>query len=284
MILVFGKTGQVAQELGKFKNVVTLDRSQADLAYPKTCKAAIYSYKPAAVINAAAYTAVDQAEEDEILAKTVNGVAPGEISRACADLNIPFVHISSDYVFEGTGYHMWKTSDPTKPQNAYGRSKLLGELAIKNFGSTYAILRTSWLVSEHGKNFLKTMLQISKNCDVIKVVDDQIGGPTPAHEVAKACIKITYDLLEDPKKIGVYHFSGTPDVSWCDFANIIFNKAGCQTVALPIPTSEYPVKSKRPLNSRLDCSKTEEKFNIFRPNWIEGLEKILRGLKEDEKA
>ena len=279
MILVFGKTGQVAQELQKFNGVLALDRTRADLTDLSACAKAIFNYKPRAVINAAAYTAVDMAEDEEDLANLINGEAPGAMAIVCADLNIPLVNISTDYVFDGSGEKAWDTFDLTNPQNAYGRSKLKGERAIKASGADYAILRTSWVVSAHGNNFLKNMLRLSESQESLNVVDDQIGGPTPAQDIARACMEIVQQLINEPKKSGIYHFSGRPDVSWCQFANTIFKQADRKTFARPILTSEYPTPALRPINSRLDCSLTESIFNITRPSWRQGLRGILRDLE-----
>ena len=163
MILVFGKTGQVATELQRSGDVLALGRDQADLSDPVACAQRIRALAPRAVINAAAYTAVDKAEEDEELATIINGDAPTAIAQACAEMQIPLVHISSDYVFEGSGGEPWKPGDATAPQNAYGRSKLVGEEGILGSGATHAILRTSWVVSAHGANFVKTMLRLSED-------------------------------------------------------------------------------------------------------------------------
>ena len=279
MILVFGKTGQVATELQAFRDIKALGRSQADLANPKVCSEAIKFYKPRAVINAAAYTSVDKAESDEDLANTINGDAPGVMAMACAELDIPLVHISTDYVFDGTGTKPWSIKDIPNPKNAYGRSKLKGEKIIQASGCTHAILRTSWVVSAHGNNFVKTMLRLSKTRDSLAVVDDQIGGPTCARDIARTCLSISEWLIKDPNKSGVYHYSGQPDVSWCQFANTIFKQAERQTIATPITTSDYPTAAKRPINSKLDCTATQEIFGIGRPLWLDGLGQIIRDLE-----
>ena len=285
MILVFGKTGQVARELKTYKDVIALGRNQADLTVPTTCADLIKRYEPCAVINAAAYTAVDKAESEETLANTINGDAPGAMAVACADLEIPFVHLSTDYVFDGSGTAPRSVADIPNPKNAYGRSKLKGEQAVRVSGSIYAILRTSWVVSVHGNNFVKTMRRLSETRDQITVVDDQIGGPTCARDIAQTCISISEELRKDPSKSGVYHYNGQPDVSWCQFANSIFEKIGGKTTASPISTIEYPTPASRPLNSRLDCSLTQNKFGIARPFWRDGLDQILRELEcEHDKA
>ena len=285
MILVFGKTGQVATELQSYKDVIALGRDQADLSVPTTCTEVIQRYKPRAVINAAAYTAVDKAESEEGLANTINGEAPSAMASACAELDIPLVHISTDYVFDGSGTIPWTVTGTPNPKNAYGRSKLNGEQAICASGCVHAILRTSWVVSSHGNNFVKTMLRLSETRDSITVVDDQIGGPSCARDIAQTCISIAKQLILDPRKSGIYHYSGQPNVSWCQFANAIFELMDCKTIASPILTTEYPTSALRPLNSRLDCGATQDTFGIARPFWRDGLEEILRDLEgEHEKA
>ena len=279
MILVFGKTGQVATELQRLGDVVALGRDQADLATPAACPDAIRTHAPRAVINAAAYTAVDRAEEEGALATIINGDAPTAMAQACAELGIPLIHISTDYVFAGTGDAPWHPNDPTAPQNAYGRSKLAGEIGIRDSGAVHAILRTSWVVSAHGANFVKTMLRLLKTHDALTVVADQIGGPTPARDIAAACLQMAEQLIADPSKSGTYHYSGAPDASWAEFARAIFDQAGRAVTVTPIPTTEYPTPAKRPLNSRMDCSATEQVFGIPRPNWREGLNMILQELE-----
>jgi dTDP-4-dehydrorhamnose reductase len=278
-LLVFGRTGQVARELQQLAPVLALGRDAADLAQPGACAAAIHTHRPRAVINAAAYTAVDRAEEDEPLATAINGTAPAEMALACAALNIPLVHISTDYVFPGTGHSPWAPGDTTRPANAYGCSKWAGEEGIRASGCTHAILRTSWVFSAHGANFVKTMLRLSDTRDLINVVDDQIGGPTPARAIAAACLAIAGQLQEAPEKTGTYHFSGVPDVSWCSFARAIFRQAGRPTRVQAISTSAYPTPAARPLNSRLDCNTTTSVFGLARPDWNAGLKECLTELR-----
>ena len=279
MILVFGKTGQVATELQRLGDVVALGRDQADLANPEACADAIRIHAPRIVINAAAYTEVDRAEEEEALATIINGDAPTAMAQACLQLDIPLIHISTDYVFEGTSDAPWQPDDPTAPQNAYGRSKLAGEIGICNSGAVHVILRSSWVVSAYGANFVKTMLRLSDRGDTLKVVVDQIGGPTPARDIAAACLQMAEQLIADPSKSGTYHFSGAPDVSWADFARAIFEQAGKAVTVTPIPTTDYPTPAKRPLNSRIDCSTTQQVFGIARANWRNGLNMILQDLE-----
>ncbi|MDB2460363.1 dTDP-4-dehydrorhamnose reductase [Planktomarina temperata] len=222
---------------------------------------------------------VDKAEEDEELATIINGDAPTVIAQACAEMQIPLVHISSDYVFEGSGGEPWKPGDATAPQNAYGRSKLVGEEGILGSGATHAILRTSWVVSAHGANFVKTMQRLSKIRDTLSVVADQIGGPTPARDIASACLVIAQHLQDDPSKSGTYHYSGAPSVSWADFASEIFAQTSLSVTVIPITTAEYPTPAKRPLNSRMDCRTTVSTFGVKQPDWRIGLNEILKELE-----
>ena len=279
-ILVFGKTGQVARELAVYPGVICLDRRAADLSDPGACAAAIRAAGPDAVINAAAYTGVDKAEDDEALATLVNADAPGAMAVACAGLGIPFVSISTDYVFDGAGAAAFKPGDPTGPLGAYGRSKLAGEQAIMAAGGAAAILRTSWVVSAHGNNFVRTMLRLGAERDALNIVADQIGGPTGAREIAAACMEIAKTLVSEPEKSGIYHFAGTPDVSWADFAREIFARAGLDCTVSDIPSSDYPTPAQRPLNSRLDCSQTRAVFDIKQPDWRVSLAGILNDLRE----
>ncbi len=278
-ILVFGKTGQVATELQRQGDVVALGRDAADLTEPEACAAAIRRVGPAAVINAAAYTAVDKAEVEESLATTINGAAPGAMTRAAAELGVPFLHISTDYVFNGTGDRPWLPEDVPGPLGAYGRSKLAGETAIHAAGGQWAVLRTSWVFSAHGANFVKTMLRLGAERDALRVVDDQIGGPTAAADIAAALLAMAARMRDDPAKGGTHHFSGAPSVSWAEFAAEIFAQAGLSVEVTPIPASEYPTPAQRPANSRLDCTSLEQEFAIARPDWKTSLAAVLAELK-----
>ncbi len=278
MILVFGKSGQVATELAALEGTTCLGSAACDLMIPGRAADAIATHKPKAVINAAAYTAVDKAEDDEENAQRLNGDAVAEMAKACAALGIPLVHISTDYVFEGGGTKSWTPDAPTGPLGAYGRTKLAGETALRASGATHAILRTSWVVSAHGNNFVKTMLRLGAERDALTIVADQIGGPTGAAEIAAACHTIAHQLIVDPDKTGTYHFSGHPDVSWADFAREIFVQSGISCAVTDIPTSDYPTPATRPLNSRMDCTTTATTFGIGRPDWRVSLKRILAQL------
>lgn len=234
------------------------------------------------MINAAAYTAVDRAEDEEGLATQVNGAAPAEMARACAARDIPFVHLSTDYVFDGSGDVPWRLDDRVAPISAYGRSKLAGEQGVAAEGGRYVILRTSWVFSAHGQNFVKTMLRLGGERDQLRVVADQIGGPTPAAAIAQACLTIANQLAEDRAKAGTYHFAGAPDTSWADFARAIFAQTGLACDVADIATTDYPTPARRPANSRLDCSATLATFGIGKPDWKAGLAKVLQELKKKD--
>lgn len=279
-ILVFGKTGQLARELAAHQGVTCLGRDQADLSHPAACAAAIRAAQPQMVINAAAYTAVDRAEEEEALAQVINGAAPGAMAVACAELGIPFVTVSTDYVFDGSGEAPWQPGDAPGPLNAYGRSKLAGEDAVRAAGGVHAILRTSWVVSAHGNNFVKTMLRLGRDRERLTIVADQTGAPTPARAIAAACLEIARQLAQDPAKSGTYHLAGAPQTSWADFAREIFAQAGVDCAVEDIPTTAYPTPAARPLNSRLDCTTLETVFGLSQPDWRLGLKDILKDLGE----
>lgn len=278
-LLVFGKTGQVARELQRIADAIYLGREEADLMHPAICAAAITASNADAVINAAAWTAVDKAETEEAAATVVNGEAPTAMAQAAAAKGIPFLHISTDYVFDGTGEQPFKPDHPTGPLGAYGRSKLAGELGVRAAQGPYLILRTSWVVSAHGANFVKTMLRLGKERESLNVVADQIGGPTPAVAIAQALITAAQAMI-DGAPGGTHHFAGQPDTSWADFARAIMAEANLLCQINDIPTSEYPTPARRPLNSRLDCSAFTAAFGIPRPDWRDGLNAIVKELTQ----
>jgi dTDP-4-dehydrorhamnose reductase len=279
-ILVFGRTGQVGAALAALPGVVALGRAEADLADPDACAAAIRTHAPAAVINAAAWTAVDAAEERAEAAHRVNAAAPGAMAQAAARLGVPLVHISTDYVFDGSGDRPRRPEDPTGPLCAYGRSKLAGERAVQAAGGPHAILRTSWVFSAHGQNFVRTMLRLGATRDRLTVVADQIGGPTPANAIAQACHTIALRLIAAPELSGTYHFAGAPDTSWAGFARAIMATAGLDCTIEDIPTTAWPTPAARPLNSRLDCSTLTAAFGIHRPDWRADLAAVIAELQE----
>lgn len=282
-ILVFGQSGQVASELARRcpagVKATFLGREEADLSDPAACAEIVVKTDANVVINSAAYTEVDRAEKEEALATLVNGDAPAAMAAAAAKRNLPFLHISSDYVFDGSGEHYFTPDHPTAPLGVYGRSKLKGEVAVHAAGGPFAILRTSWVFSAHGKNFVKTMLRLGAERTQLSIVADQIGGPTPAADIAKALFVMAQTFHSGQANSGIWHFSGAPDTSWAEFAREIFKQAGLKTKVEDISTTNYPTPATRPLNSRLDCSALETDFGISRPDWREGLADVLKDLR-----
>ena len=280
-VLVFGQTGQVARELARRVpdgvSVEFLGRDRADLLNPKACAAIIAATKADAVINAAAWTAVDRAESEEPAALVVNADAPGAMARACAARGLPFLHISTDYVFDGAADQPFGVDHATAPLGAYGRTKLAGEQAVQAAGGQVLILRTSWVVSAHGANFVKTMLRLGADRASLNVVADQIGGPTPAGDIADALYRMAGAMVAGAEG-GVQHFAGAPDCSWADFARAIMERANLGCMINDIPASAYPTPAKRPGNSRLDCSGLAA-FGIARPDWRTGLDHIIKELR-----
>lgn len=282
-LLVFGEIGQLGQELVRRRGDCLLEvrgLEEADFTRPESCVGFIEATDADAVINAVAYTAVDKAEDDEALALQINGTTPALMAQAAARRGLPFVQVSTDYVFDGAGEAPFAPDHPTGPLGAYGRTKLVGEEGVRDAGGAHAILRTSWVVSAHGHNFIKTMLKLGRERDRLTIVADQIGGPTPAAALADACLAAAAGLIADPGKSGAYHVSGGPDVSWADFAREIFAQAGIDCEVVDIPTTDYPTPAKRPLNSRMDNTSFETAFGLARPDWRTGLHDILKDLGE----
>ncbi len=281
-IAVFGQTGQVATELQRrAPEGVTLEvfgRDRADFSDPQAVFDLASALNADAAINAVAYTAVDKAESEPDVAETVNGHSVAALLNGCSIAKVPLVHISTDYVFPGDGETPWSPDDATGPLGAYGASKLLGEQAFAKLAAhPSAVLRTSWVFSAHGANFVKTMLRLGAERDQLTIIADQIGGPTPAADIADACLGIAKGLA-DGTSGGIYHFSGGPDTSWAGFAREIFAQANITCDVVDIPTSDYPTPAKRPLNSRMDCSSLSRDFGIERPDWKAGLADVLKDL------
>ena len=270
--LIIGKGGQVSTELVRRVpegcQAIVLGRPDIDLTDPAGCAQAVEKADADVVINAAAYTAVDKAEDDETTA----------MARAAADRGVPFLHVSTDYVYDGAGVAPFEPDNPTGPLGAYGKTKLAGDQGVVAVGGLHAILRTSWVFSAHGANFVKTMLRLGRERDQLNVVSDQIGGPTPAAAIADALWQMAEAFHAGRGKNGIYHFSGAPDVSWADFAREIFRQASVDCEVRDLPTTEYPTPAQRPLNSRLDCTGLRETFGIERPDWRDGLADVLKEL------
>lgn len=288
-VLVLGRSGQVATELARLDGAEheircmgreTLDLSKPERAAEILAREAATGW-PQAVVNAAAWTAVDAAETEEAAAQALNAEAPAALARAAAAAGLPFVHLSTDYVFDGSGETPFAPDAPTAPLGAYGRSKRAGEAGVTAAANPagWAVLRTSWVFSAHGANFVKTMLRLGAERDALNVVADQVGGPTPADAIAQACLTIAAALAADPGKSGIYHYSGAPDVSWAGFAREIMARGGRACRIDDIASAAYPTPAPRPLNSRLDCRATDAAFGLARPDWRAGLDRVLTELK-----
>ena len=275
-LLVFGRRGQLAQEIARLApSAIFLGRDVADLEEPATVTEAIRRHRPDGIVNAAAYTDVDRAESEPGRAMRINAAAPDAMARAAALMDIPLVQVSTDYVFDGSGSSPRSPAAYAVPVNAYGLSKAEGEEAVRAAGGTHAILRTGWVFSPQGRNFVRTVLRLAETHRALRIVSDQVGGPTPASALAAATLEIVRQLREAPEKSGTYHFTGAPDVSWADFARAILAEAGLSVPVEDIPTAAYPTPARRPLNSRLDCRTTAEVFGISRPDWRAGLATTL---------
>ncbi len=279
-ILVFGKSGQVARELQRFENVIALDRNDADLTNPDACANFIAETGADVVINAAAYTAVDKAECEPELARLVNTTAPAKMAQAAANRAIPFLHISTDYVFNGQGDAPFLPDAPTGPLCVYGQTKLDGEHGVIAANGPHVILRTSWVFSAHGSNFVKTMLRLGAERSQLNIVSDQIGGPTPAAGIAATLVTIAKAFAAGRGRSGVYHYSGTPNISWAGFAREIFRQTRMVVTINDIPATEFPTPAQRPMNSRLECSNLMADYRITPPDWRAGLADVLHELEK----
>jgi dTDP-4-dehydrorhamnose reductase len=291
-ILVLGRNGQVARELARLSktagaaHMVFAGRDRLDLLSGADPASLIDEVKPRAVINAAAYTAVDKAESEPRAAYRLNRDAPAAVARACAERGTPLVHISTDYVFAGDKRAPYLEDDPRAPQGVYGRSKSEGEDAVAASGARHAILRTAWVYSAHGSNFVKTMLRLAQTRDEIGVVDDQVGNPTWAGDCARAMLLAAEALADsDAGAEGVFHVAGEGDATWAAFAAAIFAERerrglGFSPRVRRITTAEYPTPARRPANSRLDCGKFLRQFG-WRPGpWPAALSRCFDDLEQ----
>lgn len=293
--LVFGGNGQVGQELlralAPLGAVQATTRSgtlpdgraclQADFADADAVVAVLDTVRPARVVNAAAYTAVDKAESDADAAHAANAATPGAIARWCAANDVPLVHYSTDYVFDGAGTHPYRPEDPTAPLGVYGASKLAGEDAIRAAGGQHLIFRTAWVYAAHGQNFLRTMLRVGAERDVLRVVADQIGTPTPAALIADVTARV---LQQGTDISGTWHLTAAGETSWNGFAQAIFDGAVERGLISRAPTVEaittadYPTPAKRPAYSRLDTDSLQRDFGIELPQWRDALGDVLNTL------
>ncbi len=289
-ILQFGTTGQLAREMlarDRAKTVTAVSRAQADLTDAQAVAKTIAEADVDLVLNAAAYTAVDRAETEEELAFVVNAAAPGAMADACARRGLPFIHISTDYVFNGEKDGAWTEADEVDPINAYGRSKAAGECAVAQSGARAMIIRTSWVFSPYGSNFVKTMLKAGQARDELRVVDDQRGRPTAAGELAEFVYAVAPALVSavGDASAGVFHFAGEGETSWRGFADAIFAKAGGKRPTItPIASEDYPTAARRPRNSVLDCSKLERVLGVKPRSWREGLHETMAQLRTEAET
>ena len=287
-IAVTGKTGQVVSALiergaAAGHEVVAIGRPELDLAEAAEATAAFAAVKPDVIVSAAAHTAVDRAESEAELTHAINARGAGAVAKAAAALGVPVIHLSTDYVFDGSKTTPWIESDPVAPLGVYGASKLAGEEAVLGSGARAVVLRVAWVFSPFGTNFVKTMLRLAESRDRLGVVADQIGAPTSALDIADAVLAIAKSLVErshDPDLLGVFHMGASgPDASWADFAEAIFAGAAARGVKTPvvdrIPTSAYPTPAKRPARSRLDSARLASVHGIRLPDWRKSLDIVL---------
>jgi len=277
-ILITGINGQVGSALvrqakAQGHDVIAISREHWDMAQaPEQGKKLVLDAKPDLVVNPAAFTNVDGAEDDEATALSVNADAPRALAKGCNQLDIPIFHVSTDYVFDGTKEEPYVETDQTNPINAYGRTKLAGELAVQEETQKYIILRTSWVFSKEGKNFVNTILRLAKERDELKVVNDQFGGPTGAECIAEVLLQLAIDHKEH---WGIYHYSGQPFVSWYEFAKVILDEAKEKNILIKSVvlsdciSDEFPSKTERPKSSRLSSALMAEKFGIINKPWKE---------------
>ncbi|MEH3159078.1 MAG: dTDP-4-dehydrorhamnose reductase [Sphingomonas taxi] len=284
-VLVTGAGGQLGTELQRCAwpegwQVTALDMADLDLNDTAAIAAMVASRPWAAVINGAAYTAVDKAETDLVTAWAVNAMAPAAFAQGCAAANIPLVQVSTDYVFAGDKSGAWEVDDPVGPLGVYGASKLGGELAVRTSGARHAIVRTAWVVSAHGNNFVKTMLRVAEGREQLSVVDDQRGSPTAAADLAAALMTIAVRLADDAEApTGTFHFSNAGAISWADFAAEIFRQSaqrgGPSAAVARIPSSAYPTPARRPANSLLSHAAIRDAYGIVPRDWQAALSDIL---------
>jgi dTDP-4-dehydrorhamnose reductase len=279
--LITGKNGQVGMELSRLYHplgdVVVTGREECDLSSEQSIRDTVRQVKPAVIINAGAYTAVDLAEKERDLCFAINAVAPRVLAEEAARLDALLIHYSTDYVFDGEKSESYLESDPINPVNVYGASKAAGEAAIAEVAGQYLVLRTTWVYAAQGKNFLRTMLRLGAERSELRVVDDQIGAPTSAAAIAIATVRLAEQYAEIPEAAGIYHMTAAGSTSWCGFARAIF-AAGVlptQPRVQPIPSSDYPTPARRPANSVLANDKFAHTFGFRLPSWQQQLDQVL---------
>ena len=283
-ILITGANGQLGRELQRAVpsgwSVVAVNSADCDITDHSAVAHLIEETKPDAVVNCAAYTAVDRAENEREKADAVNWLAVENLARVAKAADVALMHISTDYVFDGTSCTPYRESDPTAPINHYGEGKLRGEQAIAESGCRGVIIRTQWLYSADGKNFVKTMLRLAEQQREVRVVADQRGCPTAADDLAAAIVKIVPVVVADSTLRGeVFHYASKGEATWCEFAEEIFSAAECDCRAVAISTDDYPTAARRPRYSVLDCSKICSRFGLVQPDWRESLRRNIERIK-----
>ncbi|MBR2420393.1 MAG: dTDP-4-dehydrorhamnose reductase [Rikenellaceae bacterium] len=286
-ILITGANGQLGRELQRTVpsewGVTAIDTADCDITDSAAVATLIEGLRPDVVVNCAAYTAVDQAETEREKADAVNWHAVENLARVAASVEAVLVHISTDYVFDGESCAPYRESDPTAPINHYGAGKLRGERAIAESGCRGITIRTQWLYSPYGKNFVKTMLRLATHQREVRVVADQRGCPTAADDLAEAIVAILPEVVADNTLRGeVFHFASRGEATWCEFAEEIFRVAECDCRAVAITTDDYPTAARRPRNSVLDCSKICERFGVEQPDWRESLRRNIDRIKKND--
>lgn len=289
-IAVTGLRGQLVLSLlerGPLRGhqIVAIGRPQLDLAAPANATSVLRHAAPDAIVSAAAYTAVDNAETEPSVANAVNGTGAGAVAQAAAALGVPLIHVSTDYVFDGTKAAPYAETDPVAPLGAYGRSKLAGELAVQEcYPANSAILRTAWVFSPFGQNFAKTMLRLAAERPLVRVVDDQVGSPTSALDIADGLLTVADNLVKsaDPRLRGVFHMTSAGHTSWAGFARAIFAasaaRGGPDAEVEPIASCDYPTPARRPANSRLDCGLLAKRHAVRLPAWGEATDTVVARL------
>ena len=291
-LLLLGKTGQVGWELQRslapLGELIALDSASsefhADFRFPEQVAQTVLKLRPDVIVNAAAHTAVDKAESEPELARTLNATAPGAIAQAAQEVGALMVHYSTDYVFDGSGSKPWQEDDATGPLSVYGRTKLEGEQLIAEHCPRHLIFRTSWVYAARGGNFAKTMLRLAKERERLTVIDDQFGAPTGAELLADVTAHAIRDTLRDPSKAGRYHLAAGGETTWHGYARFVLEQAEAAGVELkapptavdPVPTSAFPTPATRPHNSRLDTGKLRNSFGFSLPHWQVGVARMLR--------
>lgn len=287
MILLFGSSGQLGRELTRASAaravpLAALSRAQADIADATAVEAAIAHHRPSLVVNTAAYTKVDLAETEIAAARQGNEIGPATLGAACAAAQVPLIHISTDYVFDGGKSSAYVEDDPVAPINNYGRSKAAGERAIRAATSRHVIIRTSWVYGEFGENFLKTMVRLAATRNELRVVADQRGCPTSTSDLADAILTIAPRLIAGENVWGTYHFAGTGVTTWHGFATRIVAAQAPLTGRKPhvtaISTAAFPTAARRPANSELDCSRFERVFGLRGRPWAEQADAVTHAL------